>query len=837
MDASNERRRRRRTRFTEVNPEADEPEETPSLEGALPLGAVWALGLFPVVVCLLGSLDDGRIQAGVAAVIGLLAVCVPPRAKLPLVLLAVCMVVMGLPLLTMLELPWPHWPAWRVPLVNDLGVVLPSSWSAQRWVTLEVWCGTGVTLVWLLWCALGLHAPDDRRRVVQVLTAGLIGIAVVSMVARFVGYDPVLWDHGVIGTILDFGPFSNRNQFSTLMAMSAVLCLACAYDLQRRKKKMWLFYGLGVVPVFACLLINTSRGGVVLFFVGVVAWFGTAALRKGAAKRLAMAGTILLGATSALVLFGSHLVEKFKTVNGSVVQTIVGDGRSKIFKDSLLLISDHAGLGTGLGNFASVFGMMNTHKDPIAVMLHPESDFLWFLAEAGWPATLAMLIGLGALLSMTGPWASGAESSNRRSRRLRVAASIAAGLAILHSMVDTPMHNRALLLVLCLVAALAVSPKKLEAARGWSVPWLFRLAGLGCLAASATWGLSVAGKPTVFGVSDRNVGMALAAAEMQRGNPSAAWLAANHTVAAAPLDSTAYTMRAQVGLAAGGSESAAVADFARARYLEPNLAVVCSEEMQTWMQVKPAYALAALRELLSRDPIRAPTHYALMLNEVLAHHVELKPAMLDLATTPHYLLYYLERLSGAEFKAVLALFLERYPALEGMSHQEGLSLFRTWQAHGDKDELFRSLQKHTEWHAFGWPVLAQELAARGDSGAAYRLARRYIEPQVNVIADLRTPTGQLEREFLFSPTDLMKGLTLAATLRAKAKGGNLDQKSVPLAQNEDLSRALAILEKITDVPGGKLTVLLEMASIKAEMGEQTAAWELLKKYLVEAKML
>jgi hypothetical protein len=835
MEENTERRRRRRSR-SEKTEAPDEQEEESLLVATLPAWAVWALGLFPVLVCLLGSLDDGRTQAGVAAVVGLLALCVPPRTKLPLGVLCIGMVVVCLPLLTMVELPWPKWPAWRLPLINDLGVVLPSTWSAQRWVTLEVWSGTVVTVVWLLWCALGLTSPDDRRRVVQVLTAGLVGIALLSLAARFVDYAPAMWGHAALQN-LDFGPFANRSHLSTLMAMTTVLCLACAYDLQRRRERVWLLYGLGVVPVFTCILINTSRAGVALFFVGVVAWFATAALRKGTAKRLAVAGTVLLVATSGLVLFGSHLVEKFKSVNGSVVQTIVGDGRSIIFKDTLKLVSDHAGLGIGLGNFAAIFGMTNSQKDPLAVMLHPESDWLWYLAEAGWPATLAMLIGLVFLLTLTGPWAGGAESSNRRSRRLRIAAAIAAMLAIMHGFVDTPIHNRAFVLVLCLVAALALSPKKLEAARGWSLPWLFRLAGLGCLVASAMWGLSVAGKHSYFGVSDLNEAMTRAAVNVEKGAVSAALSDADHAVKMAPLASPAYTLRAQTTLAAGGSETAALMDFARARFIEPNLAIVCHEEIQTWMQVRPTFAMAALRELLVRDPIRASTHYALMLNEVLAHHEELKPAMLDLATSPHYLLYYLERMRGAEFKATLAIFLERYPTLEGLSKQEGADLFHTWQAVGDRDELFRQLSKHTEWHAIGWPVLAQELAARGDAGGAYKLARKEIQPLVNVHADILTPVSQLELEFRNSPTDVLKGLTLAVSLRARAKKGEAGQSAVASAQNEGFKRALETLEKIVELPGAKATALLEMSSIKAEMGEAAAAWELLQRYMVETKML
>ena len=95
-------------------------------------------------------------------------------------------------------------------------------------------------------------------------------------------------------------------------------------------------------------------------------------------------------------------------------------------------------IGIGLGNFSGVFGLTNHLANVYTRYRHPESDLLWFAAEAGWPAALAGSLGVLLFIAWMGPWRSVSKSARKTERRLRLAAGLAVLLALVHGVIDTP---------------------------------------------------------------------------------------------------------------------------------------------------------------------------------------------------------------------------------------------------------------------------------------------------------------------------------------------------------------------------------------------------------------
>src|SRR6185436_14913869 len=94
--------------------------------------------------------------------------------------------------------------------------------------------------------------------------------------------------------LLYFGPFPNRNNFGGLLAMGAVLAFAATYDSYRRRSPWWPAYALTLLPIVGAVLLNTSRAGLALLFLGLVAWMGFASFSRRSAQRIAVAVALLL---------------------------------------------------------------------------------------------------------------------------------------------------------------------------------------------------------------------------------------------------------------------------------------------------------------------------------------------------------------------------------------------------------------------------------------------------------------------------------------------------------------------------------------------------------------
>ncbi len=803
---------------------AEEPEEgetvvSSAVEGEtrapLRKAQLWLTLLVPVVACgFCGSKEPWALGA-VASLVALNLMLVsprvgPPRSVVwPLAIAALLMLGAFLPFKTEL------WPDWRLHWVQDFGGTLPERISPQPWISFEAWVLAVVGFSWLWTCfGRGFSVPE-RRWLIRMLVVVVALLALLAIIVRHQEIVVPFWRSEWLSGY--FGPFPDRNNFSSFLAMGAVLAFASAYDAWRRRSVFWLVVVLCVVCIVWALVSNTSRAGVVLFFGGVVAWMSFASFSRRSAQRIGVSASIVLVFAAVFVLFGQPILERMHH-SGGLAATLSSDNRVQIARDTIRLISQSPWLGVGLGNFDASFAYVATFTDPYARIVHPENDLLWLGADCGIPVLALFLFALFCWWWHTGSWVRGKETrSGQRDRRLRNACAIAVMMIVVHGLVDVPGHSVGVPFTMILVASLALRPRRLRplASSTWMISVWRWGAALFCFFAAFMWFSVWLGQPLFPGRSVARNHIRHAERLAQRGDLAGSLEAFNRAISIKPLQWNYYYQRAAVELPLGLPHQTVLEDYARMRYLEPHSGIICMDEARQWLQFYPPYALPALREAMKRLRERSQEFYATVfagLNE----HPELRPAMLDLATEPKFKLVYLSSAApGEDFNHCLELLLEQDPRLETLTSDERLHLFRTWYQKGDKARLLRMLKDDTAWRTDGWPVLASDLAAKGDFHGAWQLAADAVHPPLSKPLGRGGDLTVLRREFLLHPTDATYGLELYEMEKTK---GLLDD-------------ALMTLGKLSQLPDSPKRLIYEESVILARKGDYVRAWEKMNQYI------
>jgi len=606
--------------------------------------------------------------------------------------------------------------------------------------------------------------------------------------------------------------------FAALMSVGVLAALAAAYDLQRRHHRSWWLFALMIVPMFAAVVVNRSRAGIILFLVGVVAWFATASLRRGVVQRMAMASSLLLAATAAVVLFGRELMARFTGRQDGVTSMLTEDGRAPLFSEAIRVATENPGIGAGLGNFSDVFGLTHEMREIWVRFRHPESDWLWLLAETGFPAAALLLLVIGLIAAKALFTRNAGSEEHRGEKKLRTAASIAGGVALLHSTVNPVFHALPFFLLMAPVAGMAMGDSLNRMSRVLPSLWTFRFIALGLLAAGVTWLAAAAGHTIVFGQTGQRTQLERIDAKLAEKNHAAALQAADLAVKASPLNWEGYFDRAAAKLLVGGSQGSALADFAIARYLEPSLFSLPMEEATVWLDHSPAHAISAWREALRRttsDPKLQAGIYQGMLS-ALRTRPELMEEVRSLATTPQMLVHYLNNaLDDADARETLRYMLEQHPSLGLLSSMERKYVFEMWYQRGDREELLTQIKDNPAWMRDGWPFIARDLAAAGKTSSAYELALKQLSPPARLVAENGKQMAELEREASFNPNDPRPALALYA---AQMEQGSYDQ-------------ALKTLQRVAAMPNAPRYLDYEFGRLYAARSEPDLAWKSMERYM------
>jgi O-Antigen ligase len=719
-----------------------------------------AIPTLPVLACFLGGATEKWSEGIIVALLGLILLADPPRWSLGRSLNLIVLAAVAFSATTFLPASWFMQPAWRLVLENDFGISLPGTLSPQPWVSLGCFVSFLAGLSWLYYiCALDLELREVRQQL-RLFAAGIVLLAALC-IALHAAHTALPFWHNARG----FGPFPNRNQTANLFGLTAIVILACGQDDIRHGRKRWIAWLFGFAIIVAAIVLDFSRAGILILVAGTALWIGALVLRQGSAARVALGLSVLLVLLTVMLIFGGQTLERFH-LRHSPGAEMTADLRWAIFHDAFQLIRASPWCGIGLGNFDGVFALFRDASLNDARTLHPESDWFWLWAEAGWPAVLLVVAGIAILIRRVFPLQEGTN------QRFRLAALIATVLFALHGLVDVSGHRVGTALAGIFLLGMALRrPAELRAS-SWG-PRIFRVVGLFFLVSGIAWVVATRYEMALPGAVGAEIEIRKAAAASEGRNFSETIQRTTRALNWAPLTWQLYFSRAlgKIGLKLPPAD--ALDDFRRARFLEPNAYQVPYQEGVAWLPAHPTLVLTAWQEALRRARPPRGKVYESMLAMADRHSQPVHQSLEEIGIAQHDLaLVVLGHSGGAQLMSALRNFLARDPDLQTFSSEEKIEFFSLWAERGDSEELARAVAAHPDWMSHAWRAMAKYHARRNDFRVAFEVVRRFAETPPLPAEAAGSSIDQLRQAFHAAPENYGVGYQL---YREQMREGKTDE--------------------------------------------------------------
>jgi O-antigen ligase len=374
-------------------------------------------------------------------------------------LLWLCAWWFALVLLQLIPLPpqwWSHLPG-RAPVVE--GYVLRG--ESLPWLPLSLAPAETLSILPVLAVPLGLIAAVvvlgayRSRWAVAALVLGTCVSVLLGAVQLSQG-GPYLFAN--YNTEQATGLFANSNHQATLLLVTLPFLGALIGQQQESRSRRSATLGriviaLGAVVVIVLgIILNGSMAGLALLLPIALATTAVALPRAGRVPRL-LIGLALLLMLAAMIALASS------TDAGSNATSLAT--RAVIYRITLAAIGDSFPVGTGLGTFQVYYRL---YENPALVdsffINHAHSDPLEWVLETGLPGALL----LGALLLWWGTRAFRLWRAERPDL-IALAAAIASGAILAHSLVDYPLRDAAIQAVFALCLAFMAEPRSHLGAR------------------------------------------------------------------------------------------------------------------------------------------------------------------------------------------------------------------------------------------------------------------------------------------------------------------------------------------------------------------------------------
>jgi tetratricopeptide (TPR) repeat protein len=710
------------------------------------------------LACFLAGATQKWGEGIIVALLGLYLLAFPPRFSLGVLTNLALFLLLILAAIAFLPADWFYEPRWRAAFVSDFAIRIPSTLSPQPWITLSYLISFGAGISWLYAvCSQELELREVRSQL-RLFTIGIVALAAICVLLHFANTTVPFWHNE-----RNFGPFPNRNQTADLFGLVAIMILACGQDDLRKGRKRWIIWIVALAIVVAAIIFNFSRAGIGILVAGSAFWLGAFALRQRSFSRLALGFSFLLLLLTALLLFGGQTLERFH-LRGFGSTGLTTDFRWRIFHDTFQMVHDSPWCGIGFGNFESVFATFRDVSLSDRRALHPESDWLWLWSELGWPAVIVALAALVLIIRRVFPLREGTN------QRYRLASLIAAVLFAIHGIVDVSGHRVGTAFAAALLLGLSLHrPFSLKPSRWMSI--LFRFVGLILLVAGASWFVAARGQKLLPGSVGVSNAKELATIANRGLNFPETISLTTRALNWAPLDWELYFSRALAEVELKQPDNA-LADFRRARFLEPNAYEVPLAEGNAWLHSQPVLAATAWREALRRAGSLRPTVYSSMLTSASLRSPEVSQILEAVGLGEHDLaLPYLSRITGEPFRRALAQVLRNDPNLQSFTEGEKIALFALWSERGDSAQLSEAVKQHPDWLNYAWLGLAKQRASQGDFRAAYELTRRYGDPVALPRVTTDSSLEELEKRFHAAPDNYGFGYAL---YRAQMQKGRID---------------------------------------------------------------
>ncbi|MCX6935045.1 MAG: O-antigen ligase family protein, partial [Verrucomicrobia bacterium] len=464
-------------------------------------------------------------------------------------------------------------------------------------------------LTWLTWW-MGNPAGERVRlrtlRLYGILVAVLGLLALMAKVQR--------WPLPFILPEAEYGFFPNRNHMSNWLALGGMASAAAA--LADARKGRWPWAGvsfLAIAGILTCLAANSSRGGLLIFFLGILIWTGALTWAGPDRKLGAILLILTLLAATSLLFIGAKPLERMRDI--STIPTHAGeadspdevslDFRFLVFRDTLDLIRRHPFRGVGAGNFEQAFPPYRSRTFATSSTLgHPESDLFWLTAEYGLPALLLAFVGTWGLFLQAAP------RGNREGWITRSACASSVAAFLLHGLMDVPGHRPGAVWAMLMMAGFAFARKKEVESRP-SPQWFNVLLKIPAALVLLGGGLWLAG---VIGGGNwpSTVAAQRAPSELiqawRQVNPELALKIADRGLSVVPLDSVLRFLKGKTLLMYEGMEDQAAQEFQKQIWLQPlslNIRLDQAWAWAEWAPDQPERAMDAYRgafELAQKMP-------------------------------------------------------------------------------------------------------------------------------------------------------------------------------------------------------------------------------------------
>ncbi len=309
----------------------------------------------------------------------------------------------------------------------------------------------------------GALQRHERHRLLGAILAMAVASAVIGAFQLNAGGQAFRFYASSHATLVGFQANRNATADVLLIGLLALAAFAAGKRSPRephgaaaKGRDGWWQIGLALLLTLACVL-TASRTGVALILPAAIAAWAILALdpRKKWNRALpALAAGALAIVAAGLFLLGRNTV--LQRVAGRF-DTIAGDGREGLWRDTLYAIGQYWPFGSGTGTFVPTFiALEPLEAVDMGMPNRAHNDYLELALEAG-------VFGIAALAAIALLILFMAIRSWRRERDGRV--QIAFGLAALaiiaaHSLVDYPLRSMSLACLAAVAVAMLAKPPR-----------------------------------------------------------------------------------------------------------------------------------------------------------------------------------------------------------------------------------------------------------------------------------------------------------------------------------------------------------------------------------------
>jgi O-antigen ligase len=666
----------------------------------------------------------------------------------------------------------------RQPFLDE-GILLPGTFSAQPWKSVEALTFLAASLLWAWNCFEAKFSVPQRNVLLRcyLLALALVAVGIIIQGTNLWQVLPPFWQQ--------LGRFPNRNQTGDLLLMGGIAAVALGLDLVAQKRWSGTWWLILAILFFWAMVQNGSRAAIILFALGLAVLFVFTPRRRHRRRQAAVVFAAIL--ICGILLFAAAGHELF----GRFGDFFLGrEGRAPIYRDSVALVLHHPGFGVGLGNFEGFFNVARVASaEQTTRSIHPESDWLWLGAEGGLPAVILAALLIAATL----------RSFYRKTpfpHLTRISLTVAI-LFLLHSIFDVGAHRLGTMWNCLYLSGLGAfrSPQRSDL----RIPALLcRAVGLLLLALAALRLQSASLHPWM----PTGASQAVVQDELQK--------MIDHALRWEPLNWMLYYQRGFVALETTATAGLSVGDFSRALFLEQNSPRLPLAISEACLQSTAPNAAQIRRDLFDQVRVRDKGYFGALYDPALD-----TPNSAGVSTMagndPALQASAVSQQDAAHFDAWRKDLLKANPTLAGVPPAVARDLFDRWQAIGNLPDLVAEWPQNPSWQLPGWRAYATALTKSGRYDEAVTISLRYLPTPVLPASKSGISVKAASTQFEENPNDPFYGVQLY--LVQDAAGSKND--------------ALATLARVARLPQSPDYVSYLLAQDLHLQGQDQAAWQAL----------